>query len=152
MVKLVSCQFQSNFTASLPAELLLMISAEQNRRSDSRRCRKSAASCPCLDSSCAERAIVLGSFFYYFILRLSRCWQMNADVSDHAHTSAHGHVCVGVQLEVVCCQTCRQANCFHIHHTHTHWSWQTTRTHAQAAEEKKKMLMINQYFKGNLLV
>lgn len=47
---------------------------------------------------------------------------MNADVSDHAHTNAHGHACVGVQLEVVCCQTCRHANCFHIHHTHTHWN------------------------------
>lgn len=43
----------------------MIISAVQNTSSDSHRCRKSTASSPRLDSSCAEPSIMPGGFFFW---------------------------------------------------------------------------------------
>lgn len=64
--------FPSDSPASLPAELLLIISAGQNTRSDSHRCRKSAASPPVFGFIVCRTLYYAGQFFF-FVISSSGC-------------------------------------------------------------------------------
>lgn len=98
-------------------------------------------------------------FFFFFVISSSGChgadrWSLTWTTTltkTHTDTLEWG---VWVQLEVVSCQTCRQANCFHIHHTHTHWNWQATHTqgrthtHTHGQLGKKCVLVSKSIFQG----
>lgn len=124
--------FPSHFKAFYPAEVLCTSQFSRTRGSI-----PTDAETGCFplrwggsDASCAKRLDML-YIFRYFILRLSRRWQMRADVYNRAYKTHTGTLESGSESSWtgVSCQSCRLADCVHIHHTHTDWNWQGTRAH-----------------------
>lgn len=94
-----------------------------------------------LDASCAKWHIMLYIFHPQVVKALTDAGWRVQPRSQNTHR--HTWVGVWVQLEVVYCQTWRQADCIHIHHTHTDWNWQGSHTHTQLGWKKKKNLMVS---------